>query len=470
MIAGARFPGQDPVLCATHSGLASDGSGGNATLTLTNPCLFSGNVALLRVQVPSSASLLGESDHGELRAATDGAFPLCATDLHVQQGLFSFGPADFRLTDFTGNEVCRDLPRGSTFEALLQIDAQSHLNFNNPFIVTYRGFPGVIFSAATPVGTPTLAVSSPDLTFDAATTTAPQEKSFTVTNTGGGILQGGMIVTASDSSGNVFTLPSATTINVGAGQSQTVTVRFSPVSTDVVTASLRITTNGGTGSVVLRGQGQSGQARLTVSPTTLEFGSIDVPGTVDRTLTITNSGAGVLTGRVDIRLGSLFSVSTGGTFSLGANQSQTVTIRFTPKNNGPYIEEAIVISNGGPVVIKLYGTGIAPIISIATPDTLGPVGFPYLDFGNHCGDGTKSFSISNVGGGTLIGTVTTDAPFHVTQGASFSLTSFQRQKVSIKLKWNPKNYDMIGGTVHIESNAGSRSILMGGSCWKIKFN
>lgn len=470
VITGARFPGQDSVLCTTRSGEASDGSGGKATINWTNPCLLSGNTLLVRVQVPNSAIVADENDNRESQAASAGTFSVCAANLRIEQGLSSVGPADIRLVDIFGNEICRHVPQGVTLEAVLQVNSQSHLNFNNPFLVFYHGSPAVAFPADLPEGKPALTVSVPDLIFDAATTSTPQEKSFTITNTGGGTLQGGMVLMASDTNGHEFSLTSAVTIHVGAGQSQTVTLRFSPVSTDLVTGSLRITTNGGARSVVLRGQGQSGQARLTVSPTTLEFGNVDVPGTVDRTFSITNSGAGILTGHVDIRLGSFFSVTSGETFSLGTNQSQTITVRFAPKANGPYIQDATVISNGGSVVVKLYGTGIAPIMSIATPDTLSPTGLPFLDFGNHCGNKTKSFSISNVGGGTLIGTVTTESPFHVTKGASFSLTSFKKQTVSVKLKWNPKNYEMANGIVHIESNAGTRSIMMLGTCWKIKFN
>ncbi len=441
-----------------QSGQATEGSGGNATVIWTNPCLLSGNMAVVRLQVPGSSSA--------------GAFFLCATNLSIQQGGATFGADVLRLVDFAGNAICRDLPPGNTLDAVLQVEGQSNLNFNGPFTVTYSGQQVVNFSATPPTGTPQLNVSVQDLVFDTPTAELTQEKSFTVTNTGGGTLMGGMTLMASDSGGQVFSLVSEATLNVGAGQSQTVTVRFRPVSPDAVNGSLRLTTNGGVTSVRLRGGGQTSPPRLTVSTTTLDFGNVEIPGTADRTFTVTNSGEGVLTGRVFPPTVSAFSATTGGTFNLGANESQTVTIRFAPTAPGTFTETAFVSSNGGEIAVNLMGSATGPKLSVTGLENLfpgGPLdGLLGLDFGNRCGDRTKSFSVQNVGEGTLIGTVTTSPPFRVTKGASFSLRAGQRQKVSIQLKWHPENGELAFGGARIESNGGSYGVSMFASCLKFK--
>jgi hypothetical protein len=419
--------------------------------------------------VPSSASLTEENGNRESRAAEGGAFSLCATNLSIQQAGANFGADTFRLVDFTGNAVCRDLPRGSTLDVLLQIAGQANLNFNGPFTVTYSGQQVVNFSATVPTGAPKLTVSDTELTFDSATTTAPQEKSFIITNSGGGTLEGGMTLIASDSAGNVFSLTSATTLNVGAGQNQTVTVRFSPVSPDAVSGSLRVTTNGGVASIRLHGQGQSNQPRVTVSTTTLDFGHVVIPESTDRTFTVTNSGEGTLTGHVFPPTVGGFSVITGGDFSLGASQSQTVTVRFAPSATGTFTETAFVNSNGGEIPVTLVGSATGPKLSVTGLETIigeVPHAVVGLDFGN-CDSGTESFTVQNIGEGTLIGTVTTSAPFQVTKGASFSLSAGERQKVSIKLTKKPKSGQILSGNAHIESNGGTDRVLLFASCLHI---
>jgi HYDIN/CFA65/VesB family protein len=475
VVSGARFPGQDGGLCTTQSGQATDGSGGSATVSWTNPCLLSGNMAVVRVQVPGSSPLAAIGKEREARAAAGGAFSLCATHLGIQQGGANFTAESFRLVDFAGNEICRDLPPGTTLDAVLQVDGLSNLNFNGPFTVTYGGQPVVNFSTTPPAGAPQLSVSVQDLVFNPSTTEPTQEKSFTVTNAGGGTLVGGMTLMASDSGGHVFSLVSESTLNVGAGQSQTVTVRFRPDSPDAVTGSVRLTTNGGVTSVRLQGTPQTSQPRLTVSTTTIDFGHVNIPETAERTFTVTNSGGGFLTGRVFLPTVSAFSVTTGGTFSLAANESQTVTIRFAPTiagTSGTFAETAFVSSNGGEIVVTLRGTVTGPELSVTGLEDIFPGGpdIQGLDFGNHCNSRTESFSVQNVGAWTLIGTVTTSPPFHVKKGASFSLKAGERQKISIRLKWHAKKGQLTSGGARIESNGGSYGLMMFASCIKIKFD
>ena len=470
VIAGARFPGQNSALCTTRNGQVSDSSGATATISVTNPCLLSGNVAFVQMQVPSSTARLREESKGRGQAATEGAFPLCATNLRIEQGVLGFGPGDFRLLDFTGTEVCRNVPRGETSGAVLQVDGQSQLNFNGPFTLMYDGRPVAAFSTDTPAGAPQLAVSAQDLTFADTTIGEARESSFTVTNVGGGTLAGGMTLIAADAGANIFSLASAQMINLGAGEQQTVTVRFHPVSTGEVMGSLRITTNGGVSRVLLHGGTPTTPPRLTVSTMTLDFGKVVIPATVDRTLTITNSGTGVLTGRVFLPTSGRFSAVEGVTFSIGANQSQSVTIRFAPTVAGTVTAKAFVSSNAGEVAVQLVAEVTGPTLSVTGLDTIfgeGPRALQGLDFGN-CKSGTESFTVRNVGEGTLIGTVTTSAPFRVTKGASFSLEAGRQQKVSIKLTKKPKSGQFLLGGADVESNGGSRGVPLFAGCFKIK--
>ncbi|MGE0827352.1 MAG: choice-of-anchor D domain-containing protein [Candidatus Binatia bacterium] len=471
VVSGARFPGQDENLCTTSSRvLVTDDSNDVATMSWSNPCLLSGNTLRVQVEVPSRTALREARDDREPRAAADDGFFLCSTDLNIQQANSTFAANSFRLLDQAGNEVCRDLPVGSTLDAVLQVQGQSHLNFNGSFVITYRGYPVANFAVPPPAGDPQLAVSVEELIFAPTTNEPTPEQSLTVTNAGGGLLIGGMTLIAADSGGNEFHLISAATLSLGPGQSETVTIRFTPLSPDFVTGSLRITTNGGVRSVRLHG-GQGSQPRLTVSPTSLDFGHVVIPETADRTLTVTNSGEGVLTGRVFLPTFRVFSVLQGETFSLGAQQSQTVTIRFVPPAAGTFTETAFVSSNVGEIAVSLTGSAAGPKLAVLGLKELypnGPISLQGLDFGNDCNDATESFSVENVGEGTLIGTVTTSPPFRVKKGANFSLRAGQRQKVTIRLNWNPKNGQVMSGSVRIAANGGAANVSMFASCIKIK--
>ncbi|MGE4092890.1 MAG: choice-of-anchor D domain-containing protein [Candidatus Binatia bacterium] len=474
VVAGARFPGISEALCSTKSGAANDGSGGVATVAWGNPCLLSGNTAVLKIQVPTNASLLAAQDGREARAAEGGAFFLCATALTIQQGEVSFSSDDFRLVDLLGNDICQELPPGTTLDALLQVDAQSDLNFNGSFTVVYAGQVVVTFQAETPPGAPQLSVSSGQLVFNSTHTTltqnaieeraqsgASQEQSFIITNTGGGTLAGGMTLIATGSGGNVFSLVSNPIVNVPAGQSQMVVVRYSPVSPDPVIGSVRITTNGGVQSVLLQGgQGTQGP-RISVPLTSLDFGSILVGGAVERTFTVTNAGSGTLTGSVDVPAGSAFSVLSGGTINLGAGQSQTVTLQFAPTSVGQANSQATINTNGGNWVVLLNGIGLAQ----PQPPDLG-VDALRLDFGSvEIGQSTtRSFSVTNEGEGTLIGSVSISGPFSIVSGGSFSLGANQSQTVSVR--FTPTVNDKPGaasGEATVSSNGGSATVALSGT-------
>src|SRR5437660_6895716 len=71
---------------------------------------------------------------------------------------------------------------------------------------------------------------------------------------------------------------------------------------------------------------------VAVSPNTLNFGSIQVNTSRDSSFTVQNLGAGTLAGAATVA--APFSIISGGIYSLGANQSQTVTVRYSPDTTG----------------------------------------------------------------------------------------------------------------------------------------
>ena len=76
----------------------------------------------------------------------------------------------------------------------------------------------------------------------------------------------------------------------------------------------------------------STNAIITVSPSTLNFGSVIVGAATDLAFTVGNVGGGTLSGTATVS--APFSIVAGGTYSLGANQSQAVAVRLSPDIHG----------------------------------------------------------------------------------------------------------------------------------------
>jgi hypothetical protein len=165
---------------------------------------------------------------------------------------------------------------------------------------------------------------------------------------------------------------------------------------------------------------------LVLSSNQLDFGAVTIGTFKDLSVTVTNNGAGTLSGAVTVS--TPFSVISGGSYSLTASQSQTVIIRYSPTatvtNTG---SASLTGGNGGS--IALSGSGLqapaTPVITVAPTS---------LDFGSVTVGTSKemSFTVQNTGGNTLSGTATTSVPFSIVAGASYSLTGGQSQIVTAR--------------------------------------
>src|SRR5438552_1701343 len=107
--------------------------------------------------------------------------------------------------------------------------------------------------------------------------------------------------------------------------------------------------------------GIGGTPGLSVSPpTTVDFGSVLVGASADRSFTVTNTGGGSLTGTA--ASSAPFSVVSGGSFSLAAGASQTVVARFNPAAAGSSAGTVSFNSNAGAASRSVTGIGTADTI------------------------------------------------------------------------------------------------------------
>ena len=176
------------------------------------------------------------------------------------------------------------------------------------------------------------------------------DRAFTITNTGGGTLTGD----PSEGCSHYSIISGGDPYSLGAGQSRTVTVRFDPSSTGTKTCTVN------TGASICSDVSCTGvgfeEPDCSVSPTSLNFGSVDVSGGyVDKTFTITNTGGGTLTGDPSESCSDYSIVSGGDPYSLGAGQSRTVTVRFNPSSTGT---KTCTVNTGASICSDVSCTGV----------------------------------------------------------------------------------------------------------------
>jgi hypothetical protein len=96
---------------------------------------------------------------------------------------------------------------------------------------------------------------------------------------------------------------------------------------------------------------------ISITPTNLNFGLIGVGRTKDLTVTIENVGGGTLGGMITGT--NSFLVVSGGAYALTNNQSQTVTIRYSPKAAGNE-SQLLNFTGGGGASLSANGKAAIP--------------------------------------------------------------------------------------------------------------
>jgi Leucine-rich repeat (LRR) protein len=311
----------------------------------------------------------------------------------------------------------------------------------HPGTVTFTGGGGASRSVTgSAYAAPAITVTPASRDFGSIQVNTTADLAFTVQNSGGGTLSGTATVTAP------FSVVSGGSYTLTAGQSQTVTVRYSPISVGTHPGTVTFT-GGGSASRSVTGSAYA-PSGISVTPGNLDFGSIPVNTTADLPFTVQNIGGSTLSGTATVV--APFSIVSGGSYTLTAGQSQTVTVRYSPISVGTH-PGTVTFTGGGGASRSVTGTAYAAPVITVTPAS--------RDFGSIQVNTTAdlTFTVQNSGGGTLSGTATVTAPFSVVSGGSYTLTAGQSQTVTVR--YSPTSVDTHSGTVMFTGGGGvSRSV------------
>ncbi|MBI3671053.1 MAG: choice-of-anchor D domain-containing protein [Acidobacteria bacterium] len=184
-------------------------------------------------------------------------------------------------------------------------------------------------------------------------------QTVTLTNTGSSTLN----VAQATVTGPGFSIAGRTIpLSIPAGQSSSFGLRFTPLSAGAASGSLSLLSNAPNSpkTVSLSGTGVATAPGLSINPTSLPFGTVNVGSSSSLGLTVTNTGSASLTITQANVSGSGFS-TTGITLPLTmpAGQNSSFSVKFAPAVPGNVTGNLLLVSNAptSPTAIALSGTG-----------------------------------------------------------------------------------------------------------------
>jgi Abnormal spindle-like microcephaly-assoc'd, ASPM-SPD-2-Hydin len=298
----------------------------------------------------------------------------------------------------------------------------------------------------------TLGANPGSLSFGNVQVGSSQTLQETVSNSGGSSVT---ITQANVPSG--FTVTGLTLpATVGAGQSTSFSVKFSPQAGGPASGSLSIISDASnpTLGVSLSGAGTT-PGSLAASPASLSFGNVQVGNSQTLQETVTNSG-GLSVTITQANVPSGFTV-TGLTLpaTVGAGQSTSFSVKFSPQSGGPASGNLSIISDASnsTLSVPLSGSG-------TTPGSLAPSPAS-LSFGSVQVGDTKSLqeTLTNSGGSTVSVTQanSTNAAF-VVSGLTLPLTLGAGQSASFNVSFNPQSGGPASGKISVLSDASNSTL------------
>jgi len=292
-----------------------------------------------------------------------------------------------------------------------------------------------------------LKVGANSLNFGNVAVGSNSTQTVALTNSGTGVLTISQISVAP----GAFSLKGpALPATLESGQSTSITVTFSPTATGAESGSLSIVSDASESPAAITLAGTGVTYLLSVSPSSINFGTVIAASTSTQTITLTNTGTASLTVSQATVTGAGFSL--GGLnlpLTLAAGQSAALNVTFAPSAAGSSAGSVAVVSNAStsPATIALAGTGVTYLLSV-NPSS--------LDFGNVTVASTSTQTITLTNSGTASLTVSqasvTGTGFSLS-GLNLPLTLAAGQSAAVNVTFAPSAAGSVAGSVLLTSTA-----------------
>ncbi|MGE5237601.1 MAG: choice-of-anchor D domain-containing protein [Chloroflexota bacterium] len=311
---------------------------------------------------------------------------------------------------------------------------------------------------------PAISLSPTSLTFGTVNVGSSATLTTTVSNTGNAALNVSTIARATGTSAE-YTFSPAGPVTVAAGGSTTLSVTYTPTASGTDAGTIVITSNAPTSptSLSVTGTGSvpppPAQPQISLNPTSLSFGTVNVGNSATLTTTISNTGSAALNISTIARAtgtSAEFTSSPAGPVTVAAGGSTTLSVTYTPTASGTDTGSVVITSNAStsPTSLNVAGTGNVP--PPAQPQiSLSPTSLSF-DSVNAGSSATLTTQIQNQGTATLQVSavnlcVGTSMEFSTAATVPFTVPA--GQSVTLNVTYAPTNAGADTGCVQIISNA-----------------
>ncbi|HEY6167374.1 MAG TPA: PKD domain-containing protein, partial [Verrucomicrobiae bacterium] len=251
---------------------------------------------------------------------------------------------------------------------------------------------------------PLLSVGPASLDYGAVVIGQTNTQNFQIVNLGGLPLTGAVTTTLP------FAISSGSPFNIAPGATNQVSVRFAPTNAASFSNAVVFASNGGNSTNAVTGIGLT-PGQISVTPASLNFGTVAVGSNAQLSFLITNTGgAPVSNGVVTVTNGS-FAILSGTPFALPGFGSTNVVVQFTPTNASTITNPVIFTSSGGNRTNPVIGrgafipsadftgsptTGAHPLTVNFSDNSTGTITNRFWDFGDGNTTNTAATNLAHV--------------------------------------------------------------------------
>lgn len=331
----------------------------------------------------------------------------------------------------------------------------------------------------------TLTISPATVAFSNVVTGTSATQTITLDNTG----SGSVTVSQANATGSGFTLTGLTLpLTLVAGQTASFNAVFSPGAAGSVTGSISLISDAsnspatvsltGTGNAsqatgsegTSQPAGTSGASQASVTPASLNFGTVDVGFRSTARLTMSNTGTSAVTVSQVSATGNGFSVSGPSLpVTLTVGKAASFEVAFTPVTAASSTGGVSIVSDASsaPVTIPLSGTGATLLLALSPAN----VSFGSVATGS---SSTQTVTLSNTGTAPVtISQATASTGFSIS-GLSLPMTLAAGQSASFNAVFAPAAAGNATGSISVVSNAsnspGAISLSGTGSTQSLSLN
>jgi hypothetical protein len=148
---------------------------------------------------------------------------------------------------------------------------------------------------------------------------------------------------------------------------------------------------------------------IQVSPSSLSFGSVMAGASATNSFTVQNAGGGTLAGTATVA--APFEILSGGTYSLGSNQSQTVSVIYTP--SGPNDSQVVTFTGGGGATATVSGNLLVVQSGLSFPSYAGTITAPFSTNGGFVSQSVLTTDVASGGSASFYFNITNPGQYIV---------------------------------------------------------